>query len=113
MHGSVELSLVVVEPEGGSVNSDHISDFLDDGEIFEPLGVEDHGGEVASVSGSFLVLDMETAVHNFEGANVLVCVCLVGEAGINDGSIEMMANLGSQGSFVQFNVVVLEGNLNI
>jgi hypothetical protein len=41
---------VVVESEGSSVDSDDISDSVDNGEIFESLGEENKGSEVAVVS---------------------------------------------------------------
>ena len=61
------------------MDSNDIPDSLNDGEIFESLGVEDDGGEVSAISGSFLVLHVETCVNHLEGADVLILVGLVGE----------------------------------
>ncbi len=63
---------MVVESEGGSVDSDDISDSVDDGEIFESLGEEDEGGEVAVISGCLGVLDVKTLVDDLEGTDVSV-----------------------------------------
>jgi hypothetical protein len=63
---------------------------LDDGQIFEPLGVENKGGVVAGVTGSLLILDMEGWINDFEGADVSLLVGLVWEGGINDNCIEVL-----------------------
>ncbi len=63
---------MVVESQGGSVDSDDISDSVNDGEIFESLGEEDKGGEVAVVSSSLGVFDVKTLVDDLEGTNVSI-----------------------------------------
>jgi hypothetical protein len=87
---SVELSLVVVESEGSSVDSDDVSDSVNDGQIFESLGEEDEGGEVAVFSGSLGVLDVKTLVDDLEGTDVSVVGGLVGEGGVNNDGVEVL-----------------------
>jgi hypothetical protein len=82
---------VVVESEGSSVNSDDISKSLNNGEIFESLGVQNQGSVVAGISASLLALDIETWVNNLKGANVSVLIGLVGESSIDNNSIEVLS----------------------
>jgi hypothetical protein len=63
---------VVVESEGGSVDSDDISDSVDDGEIFESLGEEDKGGEIAVISSSLGVLNVKALIDDLEGTDVSI-----------------------------------------
>ena len=63
---SVELALTIVESEGGSVDTDDVSNSGDDGEIFESLGVENEGGIVAGITSSLLALNVEALVNNLE-----------------------------------------------
>ena len=86
----VELSLVVVESEGGSVHSDDISDSLDDRQVFESLSVEHQSGIVTGIPSALLALDVERWVHNLEGADVSVLVGLVWESGINHHGVEVL-----------------------
>lgn len=95
-HVGVELSLAIVQSQSSSVHSDDVSDSLDDGEIFESLGVQDEGGVVAGVSGALLLLEVERGVHDLEGADVSLLVGLVGEGGINDGGVEVLGKSGGQ-----------------
>lgn len=101
------MSLVVVESEGSSVDSDDVSDSLDDWQIFESLGVENEGGVVAGVSGSLLVFDVEGWINDLEGADVSLLVGLVWESGINDNCIKVLWLWGGEGSLGQLNVFVL------
>jgi hypothetical protein len=70
---------MVIQSQGGSVDSNDISNSLNNGEIFKSLSVENDSGEVTSISSSLLVFDMKTRVNNFEGADVLILVGFVGE----------------------------------
>jgi hypothetical protein len=63
---SVELSLAIVEAEGGSVDTDDVTEAGDDGEVLESLGIEDDSGEVRAITGSLLVLDVEGGINNLE-----------------------------------------------
>ena len=106
------MSLVVVESESGSVDSDDVSDSLDDWEIFESLGVENEGGIVAGVTGSLLVLDVEGWINDLEGADVSIRAGLVWESSINDSSIEVLWLSRGKGSLGKLNIFVLYSNLN-
>ena len=89
------------------MDSDDVSDSLDDWQIFESLGVENKGGIVAGVTSSLLVLDVEGWINDLEGADVSLLVGLVGEGSINDNCIEVLWLWGGEGSLGQLNVFVL------
>jgi hypothetical protein len=101
---------VVVKSEESSVDSDHVSDLLNNGEIFESLGIQDQGGEIRSISSSLLVFDVETGIDDLQGADVLVLIIVdsVGEGSVDDGGIEMLSLGGGERSLVQFDVFVLK-----
>ncbi len=48
------------------MNSDHITNASDDGEVFEALGIEDEGGEVRGITSTLLALDVERRINNLE-----------------------------------------------
>jgi hypothetical protein len=48
VHVDVELSLVVVDSQFGSVDSNDVTDSVDDGEVLESVGIDDNGGIVLS-----------------------------------------------------------------
>lgn len=81
---------MVVESEGGSVDSDDISKSGNNGEIFKSLGIDDESGVVAGISSSFLTLKVEAGVNDLQGADVLVFVGLVRERSIDDGGVEVL-----------------------
>lgn len=78
-----------VESEDGSVDSDDITNSVDNGKIFEFVSVEDEGGIVVFAS-RFLSLDVDRWVNDLEGADESLLVGLVGESGIDDGGVEVM-----------------------
>lgn len=92
------------------MDSDDISDPVDDGQIFESLGEENKGGKVAVVSGSLLVLDVETLVDDLEGADVSAVTGLVGEGGVDDNGVEVLGFSSNEGCFGELNVLVLLNN---
>ena len=51
MGGHVELSMSLVEAEGGSVESDDVSESVDDREVLESLGVDYNSCELLAVQG--------------------------------------------------------------
>lgn len=102
MHGDVELSAVVIHAEGGSVKTDNVSHAEHNGEVLEALGVHDD----ASVVGT-LGAGVEAGVDDLEGANVKLCVDLVGESGIDDDTVDVLGINGGEGGFAEFDVVVL------
>ena len=60
-HVDVELSLVLPDSHVGSVDSDNVSESVDDWEVLKSVGPDDNVGE-----GTFLVKGW---VNNLEGAN--------------------------------------------
>lgn len=86
----VELAGAVVEAEGGSVDTDDVTEAGNDGEVLEALGIENKGSEVASVASALLRLNVEAGVDDLEGADVSLLVGLVGEGGINDNTIDVL-----------------------
>lgn len=87
---SIELSLLIVDSELSSVNSNHISDSVNNGEIFKCFCKDGKGSVIACITGSLLVLNVKTGVNNFEVAKVKSILGFVGERSINDDSIEVM-----------------------
>ena len=81
---------MVVQSESGSVNSDDITDSLDDWQIFESLGIENQGSVITCITGALLTLNIETWVNNLKRADVSVLVSLVWECSINNSSIEVL-----------------------
>jgi hypothetical protein len=98
-HVDVELSLVLVDSHVGSMDSDDVSESVDDWEVLELVGIDDNGG--------ILSLLMEGWVNNLEGADESVGVALVWESGINDDSVEVAWLGGGEGGLGEFNVFVL------
>ena len=72
------------------MDSNDISNSLNNGEIFESLGVEDKSSIVTGVTGSLLTLDVETGVDDLEGADVAVLVGLVGEGSIDNNTVNVL-----------------------
>ena len=103
--GAVELSGVVVKSEGDSVESDDITDSVDDGEVLESLGVDNNGGVV--VVRGLGARGVEGRIDDLEGANVSVLVSFVGESGINNNTINMVSVGGGEADLVQVGVSVL------
>ena len=95
----VELSSSLVESELSSVDSDDVTNSVDDWEVLELVGIDDDRGV-----GSLVV---ESWVDNLEGADELVGLNLVWEGGINDDTIEVAVSAGGQRSLGELNVLVL------
>jgi hypothetical protein len=98
-HIDVELSLVLIDSHVGSVDSNDVSESVDDWEVLEFAGIDDNVG-----IGTFLV---ESWVNNLEGANESLRVDFVWESGINNHTIEVAWLAGSEGSLAELNVLVL------
>jgi hypothetical protein len=102
------LSLSLVDSEGGVVDSNDISNSVDDWEILESGGIDD------DLSPVLLVLWVEGWIDDLDGADESVAVDLVWEGGIGDNAVEVDWIGGGQGSLVELDVLVLEvrlGNL--
>jgi len=80
-HVDIELSLVLVDSHVGSVDSDDISESVDDWEVLELGSIDDNVGIL-----SFLV---ESWVNNLQGADESLLIDFVWESGINDDTIEV------------------------
>jgi len=110
--GAVELSGVVVETESDSVESDDITDSVNNGEVLESLGVDDNGGVV--VIGGLGTRGVERRIDDLEGANVGILVGFVWESGVNNNTINMVSVGGGKADLVQVGVsVLLSGNLSL
>ena len=59
-HVNVELSLALVDSQVGSVDPDDVTDSVNDGEVFEPVGVDD------DLSPVLLVLGVERGINDLE-----------------------------------------------
>jgi len=79
----VELALVVVESEGRAMHADDIPDSVDDGQVFEPVGVQDDGCIVVSFD------PVQAGVNHLERANKLALVDLVRERSIDNNTINV------------------------
>jgi len=84
------------------VDSDDVSESVDDWEVLEFVGIDDNGS-----IGSFLV---KCWVNNFKGADESIRVDFVCKSGINNDSIEVAWFTGSEGGFGELNVLVLYYN---
>ena len=78
------------------MNSDNVSDSVNNGKIFESVSVKNEGGiVVTAVTSSFSSLDVEGRINELEGAEISILLLvvfadLVGEGGINDNGIEVL-----------------------
>lgn len=102
----VELSLALVDSNDGSVNSDDVSNSVDDWEIFEFVGVNDNSGVVRGVSSSLGGFDVDGWVDNLQGADIGLLVDLVWEGSVNDHTIEVLWLSTGEGGLCEFSVVV-------
>lgn len=81
---------MVVESEGGSVDSDDISYSLDNGEIFELCCIQNKGCIVAGVTSSLGVFQVEGCIDDFQGADVLFFVGLVWESCVYHNRVKVL-----------------------
>ena len=96
----IELSDSLPWSQVGSVDSNDITESVDDWDILESLGVDD------DLSVVLLTLGVEVWVDDLEGADKSVWLDLVWESGINDDTIEVAWLGGSEGGLGELNVVV-------
>lgn len=89
------------------MHSDDVSDSLDNGEIFEFVGIENEGGIVAGVTCTFGVLEEKGVINDFQGANVSIFVSFVGEGGIDNNRVKMLGILGGKLGLAQLRIFVL------
>lgn len=94
-----------MDSEVGSVDSNNISNSVNDWEILESVGIDD------SLSPSLLVLWVQGWINNLEGADESVAVNLVWESGIDDDSIEVDIDGSGEGSLVKLDILVLNGEM--
>ena len=72
------------------MDSNDVSDSVNNREIFKGFGIENNGGIVTSITSSLLILDMEGWVNYLERTYISSILSLVWESCINDDSIEML-----------------------
>ena len=102
VHGDVELTVVAPHAEGGSVETDNVTETEHDGEVLEALGVHDDGGVIATLGAG-----VEGGVGNLEGAHIQLAVDLVGEASVDDDTVDVLGLDGAERSLAELDVVVL------
>ena len=98
------MSLAVEKSEVGSVNSNDISESVNDWEVFESLSINDNGSVIV------LCLLVESWVDNFKGANVSLAVDFVWEVSIDDHTIDVARVVGDEGDLAQLGVFILVGS---
>lgn len=103
VHVDAELSLAVSNLEVGSMDSDDISDSVDDWEVLELVADDDNLG--------ILSLGVEGWVNNLEGADESVVLNLVWESSIDDDTVEVAWVGGGKWNLVEWKVIVLVGLL--
>jgi hypothetical protein len=81
------------------VDSNDVSESVDDWEVLEFVGIDDNRG--------ILSLLVEGWVNNLEGADESVSVAFVWEGGINDDSVEVAWLGAGEGCLVELNILVL------
>lgn len=72
-----------MDPEGGIVDSNDITDSVNNWKILESSGVDDN------LSPVLFVLRIQGWVNNLDGADESVAIDLVWESGIRDNTIEV------------------------
>jgi hypothetical protein len=95
----VELSLVVIKTESSSVDTDDISNSVNDWEVFESGGIDDNAGVVSGFASS-----VEGVVNNLERTHESVLVYFIGESGINDDTINVVLSTGGQGDVAELSI---------
>ena len=98
---NVELSSVFVDSHGGSVDTDDVSESVDDGKVFESGGENDEVSPVVFLAGA-----VERSIDNLEGADESVLGDLVREGSVNDDTIDVGSVGGGDGDVVEERVVV-------
>jgi hypothetical protein len=97
--------MFVMDLEVSSVDSDDITDSVDEWEIFELVGIDDNLGPVV------FLLWVESWVNNFHGADEGwlsgLQDLLEWERGIDDDGVEVALLGGGEGGLSELNVVVL------
>jgi len=101
VHVDVELSLLVPDSELGTMDTDDVTDSVDDGEILESVGIEHNGGVVLGRD-----LGVESGINDLKRAHEEF-FSLVGEGSIDNDTIEVARVGGSEGSLAEFDVLVL------
>jgi hypothetical protein len=100
----VELLLVIVHSHGGSVDSDDISESVDNWEVLKSVGEDDEVSPVVLLAGS-----VEGVINDLERADESVLGHLVGEGGVNDNTVDVVGLAGDDGGVVEERVVSVLG----
>jgi hypothetical protein len=83
LYVDVELTLLVVQSEGGAMDTDDVTNTVDNWEVFKAVGINDNSC-VVLVLGA-----IEAGVDNLEGADEAAFVDFVWEGGVNDHTIDV------------------------
>ena len=102
----VELLLVIVDSHGGSVDSDDISESVDNWEVLKSVGEDDEVGPVVLLARS-----VEGVINDLEGADESVLGHLVGEGSINDDTVDVVGLSTDNGGVVEERVVSVLGGV--
>ena len=100
----VELLLVIIYSHGGSVDSDDISESVDNWEVLKSVGEDDEVGPVVLFAGS-----VEGVINDLERADESVLGHLVGEGSIDDDTVDVVSLSADDGSVVKERVVSVLG----
>jgi hypothetical protein len=100
----VELLLVIVHSHGGSVDSDDISESVDNWEVLKSVGEDDEVSPVVLLAGS-----VEGVVNDLERADESVLGHLVGEGSVDDDTVDVVGLSGDDGGVVKERVVSVLG----
>ena len=79
------------------MESDDITESVNDGKLLESLGINHNSGEFLAV---------KSGVDNLERADELFGVGLVGESGIDDHTVDVVGVRGGHGDLAEFSVLV-------
>jgi len=102
----VELLLVIVDSHGGSVDSNDISESVDNWEVLKSVGEDDEVGPVVLLARS-----VEGVVNDLEGADESVLGHLVGEGSIDDDTVDVVGLSADDGGVVEERVVSVLGGV--
>ena len=90
-----------MDSQGGIMDSDDVSNSVDDGEVLKSSGINDNLGPV------LLVLWIQSWVDHLNRADESVAIDFVWERGIRDDTIEVHWISRGERSLVEFNILIL------
>ena len=90
-----------MDSESGVMDSNDVTDPMDNWKILESGGIDD------DLSPVLLVFCVKGWIDNLDGADESVAINFIWEGGIRDNTVEVHWIGRGQGGFVEFNVLVL------